>query len=371
MTSATNERIGWIDEFKGCVLLLVCLFHVEQSFTSIDMGLSHASAFRMTAFFFISGALFSTRRFPTFVNYTKHKAKVLLLPYGLLSLLFLALDPVLYNFELYYPRSPKMMLLGIVPDIQNVWQYIGWNLFKIFVVGKSSVGSGPIWFVFNLFCVSVAFYLLQKITRGHFWKTFLLAVLSLIAGWVMNRYQVHLPFGFERVCTTLFFFACGLLYKNAIIALGKQKSCILVLVAAVSIWHYLFFENASPWFSIMNNHLGKNIGSFLASSGFGILSLVSVFLLMDRLPAWKGFATAKGILRNISRNGLIILAVHWWILLVLRIVFKAELDKPGLAYISIPIVIIGVILAIPLFRCKLYRLISKEKISAKESLSIH
>ena len=119
MTSATNERIGWIDEFKGCVLLLVCLFHVEQSFTSIDMGLSHASAFRMTAFFFISGALFSTRRFPTFVNYTKHKAKVLLLPYGLLSLLFLALDPVLYNFELYYPRSPKMMLLGIVPDIQN------------------------------------------------------------------------------------------------------------------------------------------------------------------------------------------------------------------------------------------------------------
>ena len=225
--------------------------------------------------------------------------------------------------------------------------------------------------MFNLFCVSIAFYLLQKITRGHFWKTFLLAVLSLIAGWVMNRYQVHLPFGFERVCTTLFFFACGSLCKNAIIALGKQKSCILVFVAAVSIWHYLFFENASPWFSIMNNHLGKNIGSFLASSGFGILSLVSVFLLMDRLPAWKGFATAKGILRNISRNGLIILAVHWWILLVLRIVFKAELDKPGLAYISIPIVIIGVILAIPLFRCKLYRLISKEKISAKESLSIH
>ncbi|MBP5247058.1 MAG: acyltransferase family protein [Fibrobacter sp.] len=370
MNALPSERIGWIDEFKGTVLLLVCLFHMEQSFANVQMGMAHASAFRMTAFFFISGVLFSTRRFPTIKSYAKHKAKVLLLPYILLSLLFLALDPVLYHFDLYYPRSPKMMLLGIVPEIQNVWQYIGWNLFKIFIVGKSSVGSGPIWFVFNLFCVSLAFYLVERITRGHFWKTFLISVASLLMGWTFNRYHVHLPFGIERVFTTLFFFANGYLAKDWILRLSKQKTIVLLFIAAISIWHYLFFETANPWFSIMNNDLGKNLGSFLASSIFGILALVSVFLLLDRLPDFKIIQIIKGILRNVSRNGLIILAVHWWILLLLRIVFKTQIDQPGTAYLSIPIVTFSVILAIPLFRNKLYRLISKEKIGVRESLSI-
>ena len=86
-------RIGWIDEFKGFVLLLVCLFHVEQSFSCANMGMLHLSALRMSAFFFISGMLFSTRRFPNFKSYFIHKTKVLLIPYILLSLLFLATEP--------------------------------------------------------------------------------------------------------------------------------------------------------------------------------------------------------------------------------------------------------------------------------------
>ena len=121
---------------------------------------------------------------------------------------------------------------------------------------------------------------------------------------------------------------------------------------------------------MMNNDLGNNFAVFLASSLFGILSLVTLFLLMDRLPALKGIQVIKGVFRNISRNGMIILAVHWWILLFLRIVFKKELDQPGIAYLSIPILVVGVVLAIPLFRTKLYRLISKEKVSVQESLSI-
>lgn len=370
MDRTPSERIGWIDEFKGCVLLLVCLFHIEQSFAHIQLGMAHASAFRMTAFFFISGVLFSTRRFTSFQSYARHKAKVLLLPYVLLSLLFLAFDPVLYHFDLYYPRSPKMMLLGMVPDIQSVWQYIGWNLFKIFVVGKSSVGSGPIWFVFNLFCVSIVFYFVQSITRGHFWKTASISVASLITGWILNRYHVHLPLGIERVFTTLFFFASGYLAKDSILRLSKQKTILLIAFTTISMGLYCFFENASPWFSIMNNDLGKHFFPFLASSTFGILALVSLFLLIDRLPDFRSIRIIKGILRNVSRNGMVILAVHWWILLLLRIVFKTDLDQPGIAYFSIPVVILGVIVAIPLFRNKLYRLISKEKIGARESLSI-
>ena len=138
-----TARIGWIDEFKGFVLLLVCLFHMEQSFSNVDMGMLHLGALRMSAFFFISGMLFSTRRFPDFKSYLVHKTRVLLLPYIFLSLLFLLLDPVLYNFE-WFPRAPRMVIMTIRPEILSVWDYIYWNLAKIFVAGKSSIGSGPL-----------------------------------------------------------------------------------------------------------------------------------------------------------------------------------------------------------------------------------
>ena len=131
-------RIGWIDEFKGFVLLLVCLFHVEQSFSCANMGMLHLSALRMSAFFFISGMLFSTRRFPNFKGYFIHKTKVLLIPYILLSLLFLALDPVLYNFDLF-PKAPRMTVMNIRPAIAGVWDYIRFVLNR----GQSQCAAAP------------------------------------------------------------------------------------------------------------------------------------------------------------------------------------------------------------------------------------
>jgi hypothetical protein len=120
----------------------------------------------------------------------------------------------------------------------------------------------------------------------------------------------------------------------------------------------------------MNNDLGKSLPVFLASSFFGIAGLVATFMFADKLPNIAPFRIIKGILRNISRNALVILAIHWYILLVMRLLFRDTFNKPGIAYFSIAIVVTGVIAAIPLFRCKLYRLLGKEKISIRESLSI-
>ena len=111
-----TRRIEWIDEFKGFVLLLVCLYHVEQSFPCASMGMLHLSALRMSAFFFISGVLFSTRRFNNFKSYFVHKTHVLFLPYVALSLLFLLLDPVIYNFDLF-PKAPRMTVMNVHPVI--------------------------------------------------------------------------------------------------------------------------------------------------------------------------------------------------------------------------------------------------------------
>ncbi|SHG65827.1 Acyltransferase family protein [Fibrobacter sp. UWH9] len=373
----SKGRILWIDEFKGFVLLLVSLFHVEQSFKNIDFGMLHLSAMRMSAFFFISGVLFSTRRFKDFKSYALHKTEVLLLPYIWLSLLFLALDPVVWNFD-WFPRAPKMQVLTIRPEIHTLKDYVGWNLAKIFVAGKSSVGSGPIWFVFTLYSISLMFFGVQKTSvilsnaKNPVLQKIIVAAVaasSLIAGWLLFKNHIRLPLGIERDLTCLAFFALGNLCKEPIQKLSKHSLLTFFLtIAALAL--YIYFEKPDPWFSIMNNDLGKDLPQFILSSIFGILTLIGAFQLFSKLPDVNVLRIVKGILRNISRNALIILAVHWWALLVLRIVFKPQLDKPIIAYLSILIVTAFSIGAIPLFRCKLYKVIGKEKTTVKESLSI-
>ncbi|WP_290915899.1 acyltransferase family protein [Fibrobacter sp.] len=399
MSDKAMARIGWIDEFKGFVLLLVCLYHVEQSFPQAQMGMLHLSALRMSAFFFISGMLFSTRRFPDFKSYLVHKTRVLLVPYILLSLLFLAIDPVLYNFDLF-PKAPRMTVMNIKPEIATVWDYIYWNLAKIFVAGKSSIGSGPLWFVFTLYSVSLLFYGVQKVAgrisvrRGREIPACagmttgiiaLAAIASLAGGWFLYVNHIRLPLGIERDLTVLFFFANGWLCKGALkdprlgsatLTTGRGDDVrgknILALVAAtiVTFAAYAYIEVPDPNFSIMNNDLGKSLPVFLASSFFGIAGLVATFMLADKLPNIAPFRIIKGILRNISRNALVILAVHWYTLLVMRLLFRDTFNKPGIAYLVIPVVAAVVIVAIPLFRCKLYRLLGKQKISVRESLNI-
>ena len=380
---ANTARIGWIDEFKGFVLVLVCLFHVEQSFPNAAMGTLHLSALRMSAFFFISGFLFSTRRFPNFKSYFVHKTKVLLWPYIALSLLFLALDPVLYHFA-WFPRAPKMVILNTYPAIHSIWDYIYWNLAKIFVAGKSSIGSGPLWFVFTLYSISLMFFALQKLAkaiaakneRGQKAIIALAATASLAGGWLLYKNHVRLPLGIERDLTTLAFFACGYICKGIIqkqLCDKGKKAIPWSLVVATSVTSFVLyaaFENPDPNFSIMNNDLGKSLVGFLASSAFGIAGLVTAFVAIDRIPAIAPLQIVKGILRNVSRNALVILAVHWYALLVMRIVYKAQINRPGTAYLAIPIVVAILVVAIPLFRCKLYKLLGKEKISLRESLSI-
>ncbi|OWV04804.1 MULTISPECIES: acyltransferase [unclassified Fibrobacter] len=373
----SKGRILWIDEFKGFVLLLVCLFHVEQSFKNIDFGMLHLSAMRMSAFFFISGVLFSTRRFKDFKSYALHKTEVLLLPYIWLSLLFLALDPVVWNFD-WFPRAPKMQVLTIRPEIHTLKDYVGWNLAKIFVAGKSSIGSGPIWFVFTLYSISLMFFGVQKTSvilsnaKNPVLQKIIVAAVaasSLIAGWLLFKNHIRLPLGIERDLTCLAFFALGNLCKEPIQKLSKHSLLTFFLtIAALAL--YIYFEKPDPWFSIMNNDLGKDLPQFILSSIFGILALIGAFQLFSKLPDVNVLRIVKGILRNISRNALIILAVHWWALLVLRTVFKPQLDKPIIANLSILIVTAFSIGAIPLFRCKLYKVIGKEKTTVKESLSI-
>ena len=207
-----------------------------------------------------------------------------------------------------------------------------------------------------------------------------MSIEGLLCGWLLNINHMHLPLGIERDLTILFFFGFGWLCKEPIKKLhsaisasstrATKNTAIVAAVGIISFVAYGFLESPSPNFSIMNNDLGKSLFQFVASSITGIVGLIATFLLASKLPNMAPIRITKGILRNISRNALVILAVHWWIVFVLQLFLRPQINQPGIAYIAIPIVALGTIAAIPLFRCRLYKLLSKERITVKESLCI-
>lgn len=375
-----SSRIAWIDEFKGLVLLLVCIFHVDQHFQNIDVGSFHLACLRMAAFFFISGVLFSDRRFPKFKDYFVHKTKVLLLPYVSLSFLFLLLDPVIYNFDLY-PKALKTQMFFQPVLCDSVWKYIAVNLENVFVEGKGSLMASTLWFVSTLYFISLIFYLLQKFATWISVKSLhenvvknsvigFVAAASFTAGYVMCLHKIHLPLGIERDLSTFFYFALGFMCKGALkhcnAFAGSKFKLSLPCIAAVCFVAYAFLKDPSPWRGFYNNNISLLL---LASSIFGIAGLIA---LMSFLSGFKGkpVQVLLGVLRCVSRNGLIVLTVHFWTLITLKILFKQFFDRPVIAYSVYLIVAVVTFAAIPLFRCKLYRLLGKEKVSAKESLSI-
>ena len=189
--------------------------------------------------------------------------------------------------------------MNIRPEIAGVWDYLYWNLAKIFIAGKSSIGSGPLWFVFTLYSVSLMFYGVMVITkRIELWIPSLrsrmtvagIAIASLIAGWLLYKNHIRLPLGMERDLTVLFFFACGWICREPIKNLSRD--CF-------------GFRSSND---IQYTALQRCSGTLLTA---GIAGLIATFIVADKLPNIAPIRIAKGILRNISRNALVVLAVHW------------------------------------------------------------
>lgn len=169
MTS--TGRINYIDELKGFILCLVCLGHIAYSELSYVMN--WMSLMRMFTFFFLSGLLFSRRRFPTFKDYAISKTKHLLFPYIWLSLFFLIITFPIYAGHIdEASRGPLFIkienTLNLVGITSNFICSLCANFFKIFILGNSSIWATPLWFVFTLWTVVYYMLLLTNVSKTKY-----------------------------------------------------------------------------------------------------------------------------------------------------------------------------------------------------------
>lgn len=360
------NRINWIDQLKGFILILVCLGHTHVNIPFIGRDLiTICQAFRMSTFFFLSGLLFSTRRYPNIISYAKNKTKVLLVPYIWLSLLFSFLDPRLYDLSLI----KKLSLLNSFfssSDIHSRLDFFIIEFISIFYYGDPII-VGPLWFVLTLFFVSILFFSVHYIFHGNTKCITIYAIFCLITGWILNLYDLILPYCFSTVFTASFFFSFGYLVKKTIKYINEMSRIKLGLIIILISPIYLYAINQNGAINLVTNELGNKFFSYILSTISGIFLIVSLFIFLNKFVSKS---ILQGILKNIARNALIILAVHYWAIQCSRIFLYPISKENYFPWLVTLIMIIVTILAIPIFRTKLYKLIGKEKITFKESLSI-
>ena len=138
-----NERLDWLDVGKGLGMVLVILAH--SSIPSI--AVAEIYTFHMPLFFFISGYLFSNKKYTNFKAFLSKKVWSLLIPYFCFSLVLFA----------------RWLLLFFIDGHKDFY-----NLYKPFITtifairGSEWSVNGTLWFIACLLSTEVLFYILLK-----------------------------------------------------------------------------------------------------------------------------------------------------------------------------------------------------------------
>lgn len=370
------DRIKWVDNLKGFILLLVCIGHVHFRTGMMYQVSSMCAAFRMTTFFFLSGYLFSIRKHKSISSYTKSKTKSLLIPYICLSVVFLFFDLRLYDVSLIpyhqYTEFPILFYLGVPETIKSSLEYLYMDVISILISGTSTPITTPLWFVNVLFWTSICFYIVHHYTPSNRKQKniciLIYAIICLSIGWICNKQHLFLPFNFHVVCTASFYFSMGYLAKDLINKhLNNLPIRYLILLLIIVGPLYFYGINVNGAISLYTNSLGGKLYGLIIASLSGIAGIVIVFILLSRIP---GTSAVGGLFRNLARNALIFLAMHYWVINTGDILFHQYNTLPTYKYTILFSALLISFLSFPIFRNKLYKLLGKEKISMSESLSI-
>ena len=330
------------------------------------------SIVRVPTFFFLSGLLYS-KKDNSFRDYFIRKTKSLFIPYLLLSLLFTLFDPYTYCPQflvnnLHYPRLSQFCFLGLSNQCQASIEFFLGDILCT-AIGISSRATLPLWFVFVLYFVTIAYHWLFVRTNT---RRKVMAPIAL-ACFVMANLLCYAGIGdimkIGPCLMALFFYWFGTVFVQQ---MKRLETISTLLLFGLSFFLFYVFYILAPTivkdvsFAIGLFPIEKAI-TFLLCSFSGMLSFVLLFRLLSQLSIW-GFDILKGVLRNIARNSLIILAMHYWALVVFRLFISPYIPNDYQILAAITFVVLICIASIALFRTRLYMFIGGER--AKQSLHV-
>lgn len=366
-----RQRIKWVDELKGAILIVICMGHIAgMVFTppTIQYIANLLTIIGVPTFFFLSGLLYiSNDTALSLKSYCKRKAKSLLIPYILLSMLFTLFDP--YTFKpsylvevLHYPRLTLPVPLGAFTQA-SIEFFIGDILCT--VVGISSRATLPLWFVFVLYVVTISYFWIYDMLRSQI-KMGFLAVIFMMVAFVLCWLGIGATFKIGPILMAFFFYWLGVVFSKRMQWFDKPA---FIMLPFLFVFLFVFFMTAPSLIDSVSFVNGifpfTRPFLFLVSSLAGISCFLLLFAVLSRCRFW-GFNILKGILRNIARNSLIVLAMHYVLLVFFSLYIKHLIPAEWHMWAAFFFIIVGCIVSIALFRTKLYMFIGGKR--AKQDL---
>lgn len=298
VNSLNSKRVDYLDMLKCLGMFIVVSGHIHPSYGWFSLPIH---SFVIPLYFFLSGMTFKRYKYPTLWEFIKHRAKTLLLPYLMFSLVTWAFWAIFRVVT--HPGA-------------DIWG----PLLQTFIAqgsGHFLVHNVPLWFLPCLFVVEVIYYVVSKLPD---WVNLTVSVILSIVGACMISWWrgafLFLPWSTESALVALFFYCIGnLLSKryglNGIENMVLRKKglffALMIIITAVLI-------NSSHYnghITLGSDSLGHNPMFFYLNALMGIFTIgVFSILICSVKRDNKLFKSIMDYHFWFGRNSLYIMSTH-------------------------------------------------------------
>ena len=263
-----SKRVAYLDLMKCLLLFLVIWHHV---FYGYRWYLSSTYAYVIPGFFFMSGLTFRRAKYSNFLEFAKKKAKVLLLPYVIFSVVTWVFWAALQVFthsgaDIWPPLLQTLIAQGS---------------------GSFFVHNTPLWFIPCLYVMECLYFFIDKLPERFNALTSIAC--STVGAWMISgEYSCFfslLPWSTESALAAMVFYCAGnILTKH--VSLQKLETLVLshrvttIISACILTAILLFLGDWNGHVSLGSDTLGKNPFVYYINAFTGIYVVTILCILL-------------------------------------------------------------------------------------------
>ncbi|WP_026488650.1 acyltransferase family protein [Butyrivibrio sp. XBB1001] len=288
-----NKRLSYIDVFRGLGIIFMMMGHVGIW----TEGSYYIHAFNMPMFFAASGFFYDheKKKYNSFRNFIKNKARAIIIPYFVFGILFYVIDAVIYG-------------AGIEKFLKLFW---------INTSGLSIVGA--IWFLSAIFFVFVIYWGIDHAINNTFVKIVLVLLLFTIGYSIHQFFGIELPWALNQAMVGVLFYFIGdlsfRLQEQRFIKILFNMNYIATFILAI-IGGILIFMNEEA--NIRTENYGI-VPLFLINALLGMLVWINISKYIDR---FFGKSFIGRFVQSVGRNSIVYLCLNQGIILLLLYIFN-------------------------------------------------
>lgn len=329
------KREKYLDIAKGIATIMVIIGHVDFAYTEAWLT-TWVYSFHMPLFFIVSGILFRPEKYDSFKTFLKKKAKGLIIPYLILSLIiFIA------NMGLAFLKTKAIDGEATFKSFAGI--FVGW---------RGTEWYNGLWFVSTLFFAEVLIYGIFKLARRAKRKGVFLScatVILMLAGFIVMNNIKGAPLSLDIVplCAGTIIIGYGIkrIYERWKWIQGLGVSIVLLAINIITcIWNYnITGFRVDIYTSIVGNWL-----LFIVSSISGSLFILNISRVIRENKTLERIGRRSLIYYGLQGAIALPVAKNGWAFLI------KKAGIPNIKIISCTIVTIGacIILRVCSFFCE-------------------